>query len=68
MVLDKALPEKFVFAVIKKSESAELSKKRFDLVKKKKTKQNQRQRKKMTYIYCRIVLPSLDQARPSPNH
>lgn len=66
MVLDKALPEKFVFAVIKKSESAELSKKRFDLVKKK--KQNQRQRKKMTYIYCRIVLPSLDQARPSPNH
>ncbi|KAG1180160.1 hypothetical protein G6F70_001639 [Rhizopus microsporus] len=31
MVLDKALPEKFVFAVIKKSESAELSKKRFDL-------------------------------------
>lgn len=38
MVLDKALPEKFVFAVIKKSESAELSKKRFDLVKKNKTK------------------------------
>lgn len=65
MVLDKALPEKFVFAVIKKSESAELSKKRFDLVKK---KQNQRQRKKMTYIYCRTVLPSLDQAKPFPNH
>ena len=43
MVLDKALPEKFVFAVIKKSESAELSKKRFDLVKK---KQNQRQKKR----------------------
>ncbi|CAO3691323.1 unnamed protein product [Rhizopus stolonifer] len=31
LVLDKALPEKFIFAVIKKSESAELVKKRFDL-------------------------------------
>ncbi|KAI9273556.1 hypothetical protein BY458DRAFT_508174 [Sporodiniella umbellata] len=31
LVLDKALPEKFVFAVIKKSESAEMVKKRFDL-------------------------------------
>lgn len=45
MVLDKALPEKFVFAVIKKSESAELSKKRFDLVKKKKNKTRGREKR-----------------------
>lgn len=32
MALDKALPEKFVFAVIKKELAADLHKKRFDLV------------------------------------
>lgn len=34
MALDKALPEKFVFAVIKKDLANELYKKRFDLVRK----------------------------------
>lgn len=32
MALDKSIPEKFVFAVIKKDLANELHKKRFDLV------------------------------------